>query len=68
MPPPLLHKVSRVELNYWMDQNKTAVIPTITIDLGAAPMLNPAARMVTPEQRLSFISNADVTLVLEYYK
>ena len=53
--------------NFWVDEAKTAVIPTVTTVLGTAPMLNPGGLIVTPSQRLSFISDSNVTLILEYY-
>lgn len=55
-------------LALWVDENKTAVIPTGNITDGTAPMLNPYGREVRPGASLSCICASACTVLAEFYE
>lgn len=52
---------------FWVDDQKTAVIPTDDVIDGSAPELNPGMRLVQPGQTLSVISAAACIVTASFY-
>ncbi len=59
-------KITPSGATFWVDDAKTAVIPSDVAD-GSAPEMNPAGRKVTPGQTLSVITSIAGAIVQAKY-